>query len=180
MGLFKVRTLGVSNYEVDDLLELLEYSKVKPSVVQNKLDPFNPGSISVEGATDQISVLKFCQGHSIQFVAYSVLSAWPYELSALNNPHVQAVASLMKKTPAQVLVRWALQSGAAVVVKSQTPDNIIQNGRVFDFELSDEHMRYINGLSWMTHMLPPDFIHNSHSLDISETLDLEDDFEDDL
>lgn len=163
----KIKALGVSNYEVTDLEELKGYAKVQPATVQNKYDPYNPGSHETS-AVGHESVLAYCKKNNLRFVAYSILNSWPFELSARQDPHVLEIAAATGKTPSQVLLRWALQMGMAVIPKSKTPARIVENSKLFDFTLDDAHMRSINGLSWMTQAHPPGFVHNSHDVAVSK------------
>jgi diketogulonate reductase-like aldo/keto reductase len=81
-------------------------------------------------------VLAFCRANGIAFMGYSPLHAWPFKLSPLADRHVAAVAARTFHTPAQVLLRWALQRGGGVVTRSSHPTHIAHAAKVFDFSLS--------------------------------------------
>ena len=72
----------------------------------------------------------------------------------MDNPTVSSVAGEYGKTPAQVLLRWNLQLGNAVIFRSAKPEHIAGNLDVFDFELAAEHMGAINGLNDGTRLRP--------------------------
>ena len=78
------------------------------------------------------------------------LQGWPLHnsgaISPKDDPHVAVIAAKRQRTPTQVLLRWALQHGAAVIPTSRT--HSADNAAVFDFALSDEEMATISGLSW--------------------------------
>merc|ERR1719210_2130271 len=83
-------------------------------------------------------------------MAYSTINSWPFILPPTEDPHVQAVARRCGRSPAQVLLRWALQLGAAVIPKSGTAMRIEENAKLFDFELSEVDMRLLNGLATLS------------------------------
>ena len=126
----------------------MSIATVKPHVVQNKFCPFSPGfQYDNRSATDPIDYFKKL---GIAFVSYSTLSGWPLHnsgaISPKDDPHVAAVATRLQRTPAQVLLRWALQHGAAVIPTSRT--HAADNAALFDFELDEVDMVRISGLSW--------------------------------
>mmetsp|Transcript_93785 Transcript_93785/g.264899 ORF Transcript_93785/g.264899 Transcript_93785/m.264899 type:complete len:572 (-) Transcript_93785:219-1934(-) len=138
----KVRALGVSNFGISELEELWSFARVKPVYVQNKFSIYSPGEQQV-GPT---SVLPYARERGIQVMGYSVINPWPFLLPPMQDPHVLAVAARYGKTAAQVLHRWALQLGVAVIPKSATAARIEENAKLFDFELSEVDMRILNGL----------------------------------
>eukprot|EP00746_Dinoflagellata_sp_MGD_P135055 gnl/MRDRNA2_/MRDRNA2_68970_c0_seq1.p1 gnl/MRDRNA2_/MRDRNA2_68970_c0~~gnl/MRDRNA2_/MRDRNA2_68970_c0_seq1.p1 ORF type:complete len:109 (-),score=16.79 gnl/MRDRNA2_/MRDRNA2_68970_c0_seq1:210-536(-) len=79
-------------------------------------------------------------------MGYSVSNAWPLVLPQMEDPHVRAVAARCARTPAQVLLRWALQIGCAIIPKSATKARIAENFKLFDFTIPEEEMRLLNGL----------------------------------
>lgn len=127
---------------------ILSIAKVKPHVVQNKFCPFSPGyQYDNHSATDPIG---YFTKLGIAFVSYSTLSGWPLHnsgaISPKDDPHVAAIATRLRRTPTQVLLRWALQHGAAVIPTSRT--HAADNAAVFNFELDEADMATISGLSW--------------------------------
>jgi len=141
-GRGKVRSLGISNFGVGELQELLEFAKVKPVYVQNKFSVYNPG----EQQVGSVPFLPFARENSIQVMGYSVINPWPFMLPPMDDPHIKALAARYGRSPAQVLHRWALQLGVAVIPKSATAARIHENAQLFDFELAAPDMRLLNGL----------------------------------
>ncbi len=128
----RLRAIGVSNYTVRHLEELLGESPVPPSVDQVELHPF----------LQQRELTIFCQARGIQLEAYAPL----VKAQRMDHPVVLEVAAAHARTPAQVLLRWGLQHGFAVLPKSVHPARIAENAQVFDFELSPEGLEALDGL----------------------------------
>jgi diketogulonate reductase-like aldo/keto reductase len=133
----RVRAIGVSNYTVRHLQELLAYARIAPLVNQVEFSPF----------LYQRELLDFCQQQQIQLQAYSPLTRG----ERLNDPRVQAIAEVYHKSPAQILIRWCLQHGVVCLPKSVHKQRILANAQVFDFELSPEHMAALDGLNEFLH-----------------------------
>jgi diketogulonate reductase-like aldo/keto reductase len=129
------KNIGVSNYTVRHLEELLESSKVVPSVNQIEFHPFI--------YDEQKEVLDFCKQKGIIVEAYSPLA----RAKDLSNTTLHAVAVRHGKTIAQVMLRWAIQHGTVPIPKSTNSGRIKENFNVFDFELAEEEMSTINRLS---------------------------------
>jgi methylglyoxal/glyoxal reductase len=127
------RAIGVSNYTVRHLQELLDSSKVIPAVNQVEFNPF----------LYQKELLSFCNEKGIQLEAYSPLTRG-YKL---RHPTVLDVAQRYSKSPAQVMIRWSLQHGLVVIPKSARPERIKENSEVFDFEISSADMSKLDSLS---------------------------------
>ena len=126
------RSIGVSNFTIKHLVELARASPVAPSVNQVELSPF----------LAQPELLAYCRKHSIQPVAYCPLTRG----DKLKHPVVRKIATDCGRTAAQLLLRWALQHGIAVIPKSVRPERIEENAGVFDFELSADAMRQLDRL----------------------------------
>jgi len=139
----KVRALGVSNFDEKTLKTLLKFARHKPVYCQNKFSVYMPG----EQSPAQKSIMKFLNDSKIQLTGYSVINPYPMLLNQLQDPHVVKVAKRLGRTPSQVLHRWALQLGAAVLPKSATKARIEENFKLFDFDLSDFEMQLLSGLS---------------------------------
>jgi diketogulonate reductase-like aldo/keto reductase len=129
------KAIGVSNYTVQHLKELLENSDVIPAVNQIEFHPFI--------YKEQKEVLEFCKQKGIIVEAYSPLA----QAQDMENTTLHAVAERHGKTIAQVMLRWAIQHGTVPIPKSTNTGRIKENFQVFDFELSDEEMHTINNLS---------------------------------
>mmetsp|Transcript_48023 Transcript_48023/g.61564 ORF Transcript_48023/g.61564 Transcript_48023/m.61564 type:complete len:110 (+) Transcript_48023:125-454(+) len=82
----------------------------------------------------------------MSMVGYSTLRGWPLSISALEDPHVEAIAERLGRSPGQVLLRWALQNGVSVIPRSRSVSHIKMNAALTDFELSLDDMRTIDSL----------------------------------
>jgi diketogulonate reductase-like aldo/keto reductase len=129
------KNIGVSNYTVRHLEQLLADSDVVPTVNQIEFHPFI--------YEDQKEVLEFCMQKGIVVEAYSPLA----RARELDNTTLHAVAERHGKTIAQVMLRWAIQHDTVPIPKSTNSGRIKENFKVFDFELSEEEMGTINRLS---------------------------------
>jgi len=120
----KCRAIGVSNYMIWHLEELLRSSSTVPAVNQVEFSPY----------LYQKDLLEFCRSHNIQLEAYSPLTKG----QKLSDPKLVAIASRYSKSPAQMLIRWVLQHGVIVIPKSSKKERIFENADVFDFTISPE------------------------------------------
>jgi len=137
-----VRSIGVSNYGVHHMKELVDAHQAGlistlPSINQVEIHPFL--------LRDDIEA--YASDNSIAIQAYSPLA----KAARLNDPTVTAIAEKHSVSPAQVMIRWSLQRGYIPLPKSVTPSRIASNIDVFDFELSDHDMGELNGLD--SHMV---------------------------
>jgi diketogulonate reductase-like aldo/keto reductase len=127
------RSIGVSNFTEDHLSTAIDLTFVTPAVNQIELHPL----------LSQADMRKSNAQHNIVTQSYT-----PLVLGRLmDNPTVTSIAGEYGKTPAQVLLRWNLQLGNAVIFHSSNAERIASNLDVFDFELAAEHMEAINGLN---------------------------------
>ncbi len=120
------RTIGVSNFRVEDLEQLEQEAETQPTVNQIELHPHLP----------QAELRAWHLEHRVATEAWSPLA----QGGLLANETIDAVATHHGKTPAQAILRWHLQLGNVVIPKSVTPERIQENFEIFDFELSDEDM----------------------------------------
>jgi methylglyoxal/glyoxal reductase len=128
----KCRSIGVSNYTIQHLTELLEDADVVPMVNQVEFSPF----------LYQKQLLDYCEKNKIQLEAYSPLT----QGEKLNHPRIQQIAKKHDKTPAQVLIRWSLQHNLVTIPKSVREERIRENSQVFDYNLTSEDMRTLDSL----------------------------------
>ena len=120
------RTIGVSNFDPDELDQLLARATVAPVVDQVH---FNPSAY-------RKALLNACADRNIALEAYSPLGTG----AQLDEPVVTGIAERLGRTPAQVLLRWCVQRGIPVITKSTHRDRIAENAQIFDFELPANDM----------------------------------------
>jgi methylglyoxal/glyoxal reductase len=130
----KCRAIGVSNYMSLHLEELLGFCRVVPAANQLELHPYLYNS--------RIETIDLCRRTGILPVAYSPLTKG----IKLRDPLLVKTAGNYGKSPAQLLIRWALQQGFAVIPKSSATSRIAENFQVFDFNITPEDMDLLNGL----------------------------------
>jgi diketogulonate reductase-like aldo/keto reductase len=126
------RTIGVSNFRIEDLEMLAREADVRPTVNQIELHPHFP----------QAELRAWHLEHRIATEAWSPLA----QGDLIVNETIAAIAARHDRTPAQVILRWHLQLGNVVIPKSATPVRIRENFELFDFELSAEDMTEIAAL----------------------------------
>ncbi len=129
----RVRAIGVSNFHVHHLQDLLATAEIKPMVDQVEFHPY----------LAQNDLLAFTKEHGIQLEAWSPLM----QGELLNQPVLQEIAASHGKSVAQVILRWDLQKGVVTIPKSIKEHRIIENASIFDFELSREDMERIDALN---------------------------------
>ncbi len=139
-----VRHIGVCNFNTALLRDLLTYARISPEVLQVEMHPY----------LTQQRLLRFCREMQIQVTAFSPLGAPSYvplgmahaDESVLDEAVINEMARRHGKTPAQILLRWGIQRGTAVIPKTANPKRLRENIALFDFELSDEEMETVNAL----------------------------------
>src|SRR3954447_25424218 len=137
----KVRAIGVSNFMVDHLTQLLDRAQVVPAVNQIELHPY----------FQQPEVEAFNAEHGILTQAWSPIGGITFyrdgeHTSTLEDPVIVGIAEAHGKSPAQVMLRWGLQQGRSVIPKSTKHERIAENIDVFDFELAAHELSAIDGL----------------------------------
>lgn len=128
----RARAIGVSNYLVPHLDELLGHAKHKPHVNQIELTPF----------LQRRDTYALCQREGIVVEAYSPLTRG----ERLTHPTLQSIATAVRRTPAQVLLRWGIQHGHVILPKSVHRDRIAENAALFDFSLDAAQMATLDNL----------------------------------
>jgi 2,5-diketo-D-gluconate reductase A len=143
-----LRYLGVSNFDVAQLRELDRSARVKPVAVQNKFSVYHVGS---QRSNTDNDVLAYCRANNKTLVAYSILNRWPFLLDPIADPHVLAIAHRLGCTPAQVLIRWTRQHGAAVLLRSTKEQHMREDleASVASMQKSLD-MALLDSLSWLS------------------------------
>ncbi|XP_071091066.1 aldo-keto reductase family 1 member B1-like [Haliotis cracherodii] len=140
-----VRSIGVANFNLGQMERLLNMSSIRhqPAVLQIEVTPY---------LTNE-ELLEFCSAHGITVTGYSPLGG-PNMIytpsnapSLMENPTIVETAKKCDKTPAQILLRWGIQRGYAVIPSSVIPQYITENMQVFDFALNGEDMKKITSLN---------------------------------
>lgn len=130
----RVRAIGVSNFEIEHLEQIIQSCSIVPAVNQVEIHPY----------LSQKELIAFCKRYDIQIQAWSPLMKGR---EALEDDTIVEIANRHGKSPAQVILRWHLQNGVAVIPKSVTPSRIKENIQVFDFTLTNEEMAAIDALN---------------------------------
>ena len=126
------RSIGVSNFDVGELEQVVGAATSPPVVNQAQFGPF----------AYRRALLEACERHAVVLEAYSTLGTGRH----LSDPTVVQIAKRHGRTPAQVLLRWCVQRGIPVIPKSTHRDRIEQNGQIFDFSLSVEDLAELDAL----------------------------------
>ncbi|MFC0524520.1 aldo/keto reductase [Pontibacillus salicampi] len=137
----KIKAIGVSNFQVHHLEDLLQDAAVTPVINQIELHP----------KLTQEQVRSFCEKQGIAVEAWSPLM----QGQILEEPVIKELAEKYNKTAAQIVIRWDLQIGIVTIPKSTKQHRIHQNADVFDFELTKEEVASISALN-EDHRVGPD------------------------
>ena len=128
-----VRAIGVSNFQIHHLEDIMEDCDIKPMVNQVEFHPH----------LTQKPLLEFCQKHDIQLEAWS-----PFKHGEIfGEATIEELAQKYNKTPAQIILRWDLQNKVVTIPKSIHEHRIKENANIFDFELTEEDMQKIDNLN---------------------------------
>jgi 2,5-diketo-D-gluconate reductase A len=128
----KLRSIGVSNFQVNHLQRLAQEATVVPAVNQIEVHPYFGNE----------EVRRHCGEHQIGVEAWSPIA----QGKVLDDPTITAVANRLGKSPAQVVLRWHVERGDIVFPKSVTPARMEENFALFDFELTEEDLALISAL----------------------------------
>ena len=128
----KAKAVGVSNFTIKHLKELLESSSLIPAVNQVEFSPF----------LYQKELLEFCNEKGIKLEAYCPLTRG----RKFNNPVIKSISEKYNKTPAQIMIRWGLQHGIIEIPKSGNKSHLFENANVFDFSLNSIDMEQLDSL----------------------------------
>lgn len=140
-----VKEIGVSNFGCSLLRDLLNQAHIPPAVLQIEIHPF----------LTQEKLIRFCNESNISVTAFSPLGAESYfqlnmaeaDESLLANALIKTIAERHQRSPAQILLRWGIQRGTAVVPKTSNINRLKENLAVYDFALSNDEMSAIAALN---------------------------------
>lgn len=138
----RVKSIGVSNFAVEHLNKLLDSSSVVPAVNQIELHPH----------FQQTELRAFHEKHNIKTEAWSPLG----QGQVINDPVIKKIAEKHKKTPAQIILRWHMDSGLIAIPKSITPSRIQENIHIFDFKLDTDDLSAIKKIDSKDGRIGPD------------------------
>ncbi len=141
----KIKAIGVSNFKVHHLENLINNAEIKPMVDQIEFHPSNL----------QEDIVNFCRDNNILVEAWSPLASG----EVFKVPELKTIAEGYNKSVAQLVIRWVMQKGILPLPKSITPERIKSNGAVFDFEISHKDMERIDSItSCKGSGMDPDYI----------------------
>lgn len=135
-------SIGVSNFNKSQLERIINFTQIKPVVNQIECHPY----------LNQDKMFEYCKSQDVVITAYSPLGSpdrpWakPDEPHLLEDPKIKNIANKHSKTPAQILIRYAIERGMIVIPKSVTKSRIEENFDVFNFKLSEDDMNQIGSL----------------------------------
>jgi len=137
-GQGKVRSIGVSNFQPDRIMDLMIHNKITPAVNQIEVNPFQ----------QQIDTQKFLQDNGVMVEAWAPFAEGKNNI--FQNELLLSFAAKHKKSVAQVILRWVIQRGIIALAKSARKERMMENINVLDFELSAEDMAAITTLDTKT------------------------------
>ena len=140
----KARAIGVSNFEINHLEDIIAMKTSLPAVNQVEFHPY----------WHESDLLAFCKAHNITFNGYAPVGApdwaptqrhWNHTL--LQEPTIARIAQSHNRTPAQVTLRWQWQQGVVVNPRTMNPEHMKEDLDFFDFELSSDEMEQISNIT---------------------------------
>ncbi|MGE7946043.1 aldo/keto reductase [Lysinibacillus sp. NPDC093688] len=129
----KIKAIGVCNFHVSHLQDLLKTARITPVINQVEFHP----------RLQQTELRSFCEEHNIQMEAWAPLM----QGGLLDHETISTIAEKYGKSNAQVILRWDIQNGIITIPKSVRKERMIQNANIFDFTLTDEEMAIINAMN---------------------------------
>ncbi|MBE7723930.1 MAG: aldo/keto reductase [Enterocloster citroniae] len=132
----KIRSIGLSNWYVEELEEFLPQVTIMPALVQNEIHPYY----------QENDVIPYIQDLGIVVQGWYPLGGRGHTAELLGDPVISEIAEAHGKSSAQVILRWNLQKGVVVIPGSSNPDHIQENTELYDFTLTEEEMSRINAL----------------------------------
>ena len=132
----KIRSIGLSNWYVEELEEFLPQVSITPALVQNEIHPYY----------QENDVIPYIQKLGSVVQGWYPLGGRGHTAELLSDEVISSIAAAHGKSSAQVILRWNLQKGVVVIPGSSNPAHIQENTELYDFELTDEEMKKINAL----------------------------------
>lgn len=132
----KIRSIGLSNWYVEELEDFLPRVTITPALIQNEIHPYY----------QENDVIPFIQDLGIVVQGWYPLGGRGYTAELLGNEVISSIAESHGKSSAQIILRWNLQKGVVVIPGSSNPNHIQENTGLFDFELTEDEMEQINAL----------------------------------
>lgn len=132
----KIRSIGLSNWYVEELEEFLPQITITPALIQNEIHPYY----------QENDVIPYIQEKGIVVEGWYPFGGRGHTRELFNDETIVEIANNHNVTSAQVILRWNLQKGVVVIPGSSNPDHIKENTEIYDFELSKEEMNKITAL----------------------------------
>ncbi|KAF2404075.1 Aldo/keto reductase [Trichodelitschia bisporula] len=142
----KIRSIGVSNFNVKDMEEIEAYIKEREAEKPGSGVPLSVNQVELHPWLTRPEIVKWSQDHGVLLQAYSPLM----QGNRAQDPVLQEVAKKYNKSWAQILIRWSLQKGWSPLPKSVTKSRIEDNANVFDFELAPEDVEKLTTDEYIT------------------------------
>jgi len=133
----KIRSLGLSNWYIEEIDDFISQVNIKPALVQNEIHPYY----------QEREVVKYMHGLGIVMQAWYPLGGRGHTGELLTDETITEIAKAHDKSSAQVILRWDLQNGVVVIPGSSNPEHILENISIFDFSLTSEEMAKIDALN---------------------------------
>jgi len=142
----RIQAVGIADAHAEGLHRLLESGIQAPLSVLNKFDVYRQGELLLHRES---GLYDLCVRHKIQMETAAPLTGQPFLMRAVEDPHVHQIGKSLSKTPAQVILRWVVQQGFAATFSSHQKGEIMNNAKIFNFQLPDSWMRRISSLQWL-------------------------------
>ena len=140
-----VKSIGVCNYNSGLLHDLMSYAKIKPEMLQIESHPYLTQNNLIQLAKDyNMAVTCFSPLGSLSYVSLDMANS---NESILEHSKIKKISEDICKTPAQVVLRWALERGTAIIPKTVKLERLKQNIELYDFKLTDEQVNIISSLN---------------------------------
>ena len=133
----KIRSIGLSNWYIEELQEFLPQVSITPAVVQNEIHPYYQES----------KVIDYVHNLGIVMEGWYPFGGRGYTKEMLSDTVISKIAKAHGKSSAQVILRWNLQKGVVVIPGSSNPAHIQENTELYDFKLTDKEMKQLNALN---------------------------------